>query len=96
MTANDASIGFDMIMTFDGANENFSGTFCANDENISFASLEELETIVDPTGTCEDAFGGTGENNGDDECNLCVDDCESTGLDESTCLETCIDEGICS
>ncbi|MBI2339754.1 MAG: hypothetical protein HYU99_05245 [Deltaproteobacteria bacterium] len=53
-------VGFNADFTFDGVDENFSGSFCTDppgepDGLIEFDSFDELETEADPDGTCEAA-----------------------------------------
>lgn len=54
LTSNDSDVGFDITITSDGSTEELFGTFCVDEESISFDSLEELEAAVDPENICED------------------------------------------
>lgn len=106
MTINDVSMGFDITVTYDGTDEDYSGTFCLDGEEISFASQAELRSEVDPDNTCEDGFGGETlddeeeiddeeEESGSFSCESCTDDCLFFGTfdDEFSCLAYCIDAG---
>ncbi len=53
LTSNNSTVGFEITLTSDGTSEEFFGSFCIDDEIISFDSLEALEESVDPENTCE-------------------------------------------
>lgn len=56
LTIGDADVGIDMVMTFDGVESDFSGTWCVDGTSVTFGSLIELQDLVDPTGICASFF----------------------------------------
>lgn len=57
ITAGSSNIGFEMNMTFNGATDDYSGTFCVDNTDYSFSSLAELEELTDPVNACGEEFG---------------------------------------
>lgn len=56
MTSDDNAYGFDMTLTLENQDVEFSGDICVSDNDVAFGSLAELRAAVDPDETCED-FG---------------------------------------
>lgn len=56
MTADDDAYGFDMTLTLENQDVEFSGDICVSDNDIAFDSLADLRAAVDPEEECED-FG---------------------------------------
>lgn len=52
-TEGEVPLGFSMTMTFDGTTHDYAGTFCPNNESLSFDDLDELNLLSDPSGTCQ-------------------------------------------
>lgn len=56
MTSDDSDYGFEMTLDLQNRDAAFSGRICVSDNDITFDSIADLQSLVDPDGDCED-FG---------------------------------------